>query len=1311
MLLKNSTLSFQWLGRQLTLILVLSIAILQSAYGQCSMSCSDNIQISLNQNCEAEVTYRMILRDPDNPYLCTPNGPSAYKVVVMDEEGVEIPTSPIITCEYVGRTLKVKVKHWYSGNSCWSTVIVEDKLPPLLNVPAIQMWCNQNPAPVSEGGVVTDPTLTDACAETCQNITLEYEDKIINYTCEDGEYQEGITSYIERSWTACDGFGNCRTQIQYITNRVPDFSQIDYPSSLVGENALICGTCEPKDLACTGEPTLHHANFEEALCHLETTYQDSITIQCVGTYTIERMWAIRNTCTDDVKHYTQLIEMVDKTAPTISCANGTTAVVAQTDPTPFSCVSSVIVPPAIIVDDCVGEDHITVITKVYKLDETGKRWWVKTEESNGGFELDMPFGHYEIYYQATDACGNTSNNNDTPCQLEIKDEVTPTPVCNALTKLALDGTGNGTIFAKSFDNGSYDNCCLEKFEVRRMEEEDGEFGEFVSFTCEDASQGGQLLVILRVHDCNGNFADCMVEVLIDDKAPPTITTCPEPVQLTCSDTLTIEQVRTTLLTQPIAEDLCSSLSYDVVLKNDFRNECGIGALIFEWQIRDGSGNMTTCDQLVGYIDDTPIEVTFPGDFIKFICLPLNELTPEVTGMPEIAGKDCEEVEILFSDSEILGNPACTEFTRTWVVTNLCPREDEVATVEHIQMISIKDIDAPVFECEEKIFTICLDGGVCEKSFDIAGVAVTDCSEQLNVSASWTFIPHVTCLGEEQIGIVEDAANGFVSPAFGPGQLVVTFIATDGCENSAACVRIYTINDCEAPEVYCLPGLTLNLDETGNIEVWANDFNQEVIDNCEECPFEYIFSFTQDVTNTSVAYDCEDLGLKTTQIWVTDAFGNQDLCTVTFIIKGADICDSLGMNTTTTTTVESDGMAGIAGQIYKEDGDAVELVNVMAENHRAEMMDMSQTDVNGAYAFEFARSSNVIVNPTKDDDILNGVTTFDILQMRKHILGFASLDSPYKIIAADINHSNSVTTADIVALRRAILQIDDNFKNNTSWRFIEAGHKFENEENPFAGEMPEIVTIPELVEEMSIDFIAIKVGDLNGNAVGGQFSNPNAESRSSEIVTLNIGEKELKAGQVETLTFSLDKTDIQGIQFTLNFDPSLLEIIEIPTTNQVSEANFGTRFIERGALTMSWDVAENRNEQLTFKLKIRANSAVAVSELFTINSQFTKAEAYDAKGLLHEVGLAITKSKYDYTLLQNEPNPFNQATTIRFSLPAKSQGKLTIFDITGQTLKSVEKAFVKGQNELIINDVQQRGVLYYQLETDFGTKTQKMIRVE
>ena len=163
MQLKNFTPINFLISRRLLSLLFFVFFFTFHSYGQCSMSCDDEIQVSLNNECEAEITYRMILRDPDNSNICSPNGPSAYKVVIMDEEGIEIPSSPVITCEYVGRTLLVKVKHWYSGNSCWSKVVVEDKIAPRISCESGELWCNQNTAPVSEGGSVPNPILMDVC--------------------------------------------------------------------------------------------------------------------------------------------------------------------------------------------------------------------------------------------------------------------------------------------------------------------------------------------------------------------------------------------------------------------------------------------------------------------------------------------------------------------------------------------------------------------------------------------------------------------------------------------------------------------------------------------------------------------------------------------------------------------------------------------------------------------------------------------------------------------------------------------------------------------------------------------------------------------------------------------------------------------------------------------------------------------------------------------------------------------------------------------------------------------------------------------
>ena len=90
---------------------------------------------------------------------------------------------------------------------------------------------------------------------------------------------------------------------------------------------------------------------------------------------------------------------------------------------------------------------------------------------------------------------------------------------------------------------------------------------------------------------------------------------------------------------------------------------------------------------------------------------------------------------------------------------------------------------------------------------------------------------------------------------------------------------------------------------------------------------------------------------------------------------------------------------------------------------------------------------------KDDNPLNGVSTYDLVLISKHILGLAPLNSPYKMIAADANKNNSITTTDIVEFRKLILGIYNELPNNTSWRFVDAEYAFPNPANPFQTYVP------------------------------------------------------------------------------------------------------------------------------------------------------------------------------------------------------------------------------------------------------------------
>jgi hypothetical protein len=122
-------------------------------------------------------------------------------------------------------------------------------------------------------------------------------------------------------------------------------------------------------------------------------------------------------------------------------------------------------------------------------------------------------------------------------------------------------------------------------------------------------------------------------------------------------------------------------------------------------------------------------------------------------------------------------------------------------------------------------------------------------------------------------------------------------------------------------------------------------------------------------------------------------------------------------------------------------------------------------------------------PFKNDNPLNGISVYDIVLISKHILGVQKLDSPYKLIAADINSSGTITVADLIEIMNLILVNVNSFPNNTSWRFIPANYVFPDPTNPWIPGLPEVININgtdwETIEQ---NYTGIKIGDVNGSAI-------------------------------------------------------------------------------------------------------------------------------------------------------------------------------------------------------------------------------------
>ncbi|MCW5924225.1 MAG: T9SS type A sorting domain-containing protein [Saprospiraceae bacterium] len=164
---------------------------------------------------------------------------------------------------------------------------------------------------------------------------------------------------------------------------------------------------------------------------------------------------------------------------------------------------------------------------------------------------------------------------------------------------------------------------------------------------------------------------------------------------------------------------------------------------------------------------------------------------------------------------------------------------------------------------------------------------------------------------------------------------------------------------------------------------------------------------------------------------------------------------------------------ISGKIVNVDtGNGLAEVNVQLASATDTLYQL--TDDNGNYSFSVPAGVTYIVTPEKNDNPLVGIGTLDLVLVGKYILGEIPFTSPYQIIAADIDGSNSVEAEDTTALRKAILGIYEDVPK--SWRFVPTNYVFPNPQDPFP--FPESVVLENLSSDVGgVDFVGVQVGKI------------------------------------------------------------------------------------------------------------------------------------------------------------------------------------------------------------------------------------------
>jgi len=1270
--------------------------------GTGSVACNSHVFVSLNDRCGAKITPDIILEGVHDDSL------DNFIVNILD--GPNAGTDSV-TIASLNQRIRVEVidTSITPQNKCWGYITVEDKIAPQLTCVDTSVLCNTSTDPSVIGG---QPSTVDACSG---GVTFTYSDVTQSFSCLPGTGSTPDTiSRIMRTWQGTDASGNTSTCTQLIHVIKPKLTRdsIVWPA----DTLLYCGDNPDTEPTNTGVPMIRFngdtVNIDQfCLFGLSHTDQVFTTNSCIGTQKILRTWTVFDWCNRDsiftnaLDPGPQLIKVTDTIGPIITDLPIITEIQISF-PDLNSCMATVTVPPVTVSDVCSPTANIDVRVQIANT----------TVNANGGVLNNIPFGSQNIIYTATDDCGNITQ--DT-IVINIQDNIAPTVICKENLVVSLTQNGMAQVIAQAFDNGSYDNCQLDRIMVRRMDSCGTAmvipFGNVVDFECCDV--GMEVMVELGVWDTVGNFNSCMVRVQVQDKVTPTII-CPPDLTVPCDTNLTDLSI---FGPASVSGGECNIASLSLVETRNLDN-CGVGTITRTWTV---PGTTISCSQTitVTLVPNPSFNITrMPQPEIDIQCSSGVDIEALGQDSLQVESSGCQLLAVSFNQRVFNTTGECKEVLRTWEIIDWCqnPTADPAMPGYQLvtQVVRLVDTIVPTFVNTMDTMIVNADHTQCSASVTLpAFTAVDSCDITPTVRIN---------------GVIANSQGGFdnlVNAIAGTtildvpvGTYNVLYTATDGCNNSTTAPLTIIVRDNEGPTLFCddlVTTLTLQANEPagsdnrGWVTVWVSDFNCKVSD-CDlgagvqtlRFPSQGI-GLTQPPADTSSSwtFNCATKGEQVGDLWVMDASGNWDYVRVTLTIQdNMNICPDISLTGSM-----------ISGTIANEIGEKVDDVTVSIGGYD---MTPTTTGIDGNYQFEqLPNNSNYTIAPIKNMEPLNGVSTFDLVLISKHILGLNKLDSPYKQIAADINRSGTITAYDLVQLRQLILNVHTEFTNNDSWRFVDANYQF-NSENPAAESFTEVASIGNLTNNTEAHFIAVKIGDVNITATAnrGLLS---GESRTT-AGTLDFTAKDIsfEAGKIFNADISLANLEkVEGYQFTLDVDLSKVEIVGIEE-GIAQTANFGQRMIQRGQLTTSWNQQSTvvQNEERMFSVVLRAKTAGNLSEVLSISSELTTAEAYNTAGEVLEVGLTFergTATTNEFVLHNNKPNPFKDRTTVSFELPESGTARLTIFDISGRIVETNEAVYSKGYNEIQVQKAALKGsgIYFYQLETATHTAKKKMILID
>ncbi|MBN8683231.1 MAG: T9SS type A sorting domain-containing protein [Chitinophagales bacterium] len=543
------------------------------------------------------------------------------------------------------------------------------------------------------------------------------------------------------------------------------------------------------------------------------------------------------------------------------------------------------------------------------------------------------------------------------------------------------------------------------------------------------------------------------------------------------------------------------------------------------------------------------------------------------------------------------------------------------------------------------------------------------------------------------------------PDAGPIKAVWLLQNTTGYDT--LCTQQYRMRDCQKPQISCTPWVPVFMDDTGPPSipggehcVW--DYITAISDNStpeafikQRIELHYRITGNEPATQTCTYFDCEAYYSDSLYLvsMAIDLAGNLTKCSTQVYLSsncpaGFKLC------------AYTEQGKGVTGWYLRPEGSpgAANFTNLPA--YAPPDKPCFSTPIFWINQFW----QNIQLTPYDTFNYIKGVSTFDLVLISKHILGIEPLNSPYKMIAADANRSGTITTLDIVELRKLILGVSTKLPQNDSWRFILKDYVFPDPQNPFANVFPEKLEFTgtgwaPLIYK-TFQFVAVKIGDINLNAL--PLQNNHSEDRNL-YDSLTLMMPHAQSGELVPIYF--EKARLEGFQWSLqNVEPELI----VPGPG-LAEDNFAWS-AEQRTLRCSW-ISPDASAQ-----DFDASRPICWLKLKQAPVQLENgfaSEAYEAGAVQRVIRFrssALLSFKDEKVFVS--PNPTHHNTWIQGDVMQAGNWVFQVTDASGKVIWNEETYLEKGafQREIPGNILAVTGVYFWTARAGNQLLSGKLIKM-